>query len=58
MKTPRPLNKSAKEMKMNNSRHIYLEMKTLKEAREILFNRFSRHDVLSADNGVDGAGAG
>ena len=32
---------------MNGDRNIYLKMKTLKEAREILFREFLLSDVLS-----------
>jgi len=34
---------------MSKSRHIYLKMKTLKEAREILFRRFPLSAVLAAE---------
>jgi molybdopterin molybdotransferase/putative molybdopterin biosynthesis protein len=34
---------------MNNSRNIYLKMKTLKEAREILFDLFSSDKVLPSE---------
>jgi len=34
---------------MNNSRNIYLKMKTLKEAREILFDLFPSDKVLSSE---------
>ena len=34
---------------MSKRRHIYLEMKTLKEAKKILFNRFPLSNVLAAE---------
>jgi len=34
---------------MNNSRNIYLKMKTLKEAREILFDLFPSDKVLPGE---------
>ena len=34
---------------MSKSRHIYLKMKTLKEAREILFEQFPHSGVLSSE---------
>ena len=34
---------------MSKSRHIYLKMKTLKEARKILFEQFPRSKILSSE---------